>query len=287
MGEEKHSTAYEEIGEMWQFTRLTFEVTNGVTAFQKAINTIDDGVESNVVDIDDLIFGGATEAEHDKPLAKFRLRVQKYNLKINKEKSKLKLGVESPHNRLFGFTRRSSLNQNYIDFDKSDVQPTCSSSTSDWMSHGSAVFMVRQNFTKKSKDDSLVQAARILRLFSPQYAVISYPEENLIDTVATKFISKGPEPDPANTSEQNLTEIPTKPDTVALDTSRELPPAQANFRCKKASSPVKTVESPPDVGLNLSRTKQSLKETSTPPIREVADSENKGRESVVTTCLFD
>ena len=108
------------------------------------------------------------------------------------------IGFESPHNHLFGFTRRSSLDQNYIDLDKSDVTPTCSSSKPEWMSQGSAVFM--KHFTMKSKDDSLVQPARILRLLSPQHAVVSYPKKNRIATVATKFISKGPEPDPANTS---------------------------------------------------------------------------------------
>ena len=86
------------------------------------------------------------------------------------------IGFESPHDRLFGFTRRSSLDQNYIDFDKSDVTPTCSSSTPGWMSQGSTAFI--KNFTKKSKDDSIVQLARIVRLLSPQHAVVSYPEKN-------------------------------------------------------------------------------------------------------------
>ena len=174
------------------------------------------------------------------------------------------IGFESPHSCLFGFTRRSSLEQNYIGFDKSDVTPTCSSSTPKWMSQGSTVFI--KNFTKKSKDDSLVHLARYLRLLSPQHAVVSYTETNRIDTVAKKFISKGPEPDTTNTSEQNPTEIPTEPDTVANDTSQELPSEQANSRCKRAPSTVKTVESPSDVGLNVSPAKQFLEETSSPPL---------------------
>ena len=133
------------------------------------------------------------------------------------------------------------------------------------MSQGSAVFI--KNFTKKSKDASLVHSARILGLLSPQRAVVSYPEKNRIDTVATKFISKGPEPDPTDTSEQNPMEIPTEPNTVALDTSQELPPEQASSRCERAPSPVKTVESPSDVGLNVTPAKQSLEETSSPPLR--------------------
>ena len=173
------------------------------------------------------------------------------------------IAFECTDNHLFGFTRRSSLD--HEGFDKNGVTPTCSSSTPERMSQGSAVFI--KNFTKKSKDASLVHSARILGLLSPQRAVVSYPEKIRIDTVATKFISKGTEPDPTDTSEQNPMEIPTERNTVALDTKQELPPEQANSRCKRAPSPVKTVESPSDVGLNVTPAKQSLEETSSPPLR--------------------
>ena len=133
------------------------------------------------------------------------------------------------------------------------------------MCQGSAVFI--KSFTEKLKDDSLVQPARTLRLLSSQPAVVSYPEKNRINTFATKFISKGPEPDPPYTSEQNPTEIPTKPNTVAPDSSKELRPEQANAPSRRAQSPVKTVESPSDVGLNVSLAKQSIEETSSPPLR--------------------
>ena len=89
--EEKHLTAFEANGELWQFNRLPFGETNGVPAFQKAINTIVDGLEGIAVDNDDVVIGGASEAEHDKNLAEFRLRAQKYNLTINEEKSNLKV----------------------------------------------------------------------------------------------------------------------------------------------------------------------------------------------------
>ena len=155
-------------------------------------------------------------------------------------------------------SNRSSLDQNYIDFAKIYVTPTCCRSTPDWMSQGSAAFIT--NFTKNSKNNSLVQPARILRhnLLSPQLAVDSYSEKNRINTAAIKFISKGPEPDPTKTSEQNSTEIPTEPDTMAIDTLQERPPEQANSRCKRVPSAVKTVESPSDVCLNVSPAKQFL-----------------------------
>ena len=90
MNEEKHLTSFEAKGELWQFTWQSFGVTNGVPAFQKVINTIVDRLEGIAVDINDVVVGGATVAEHDKTLAKNRLRAQKYNLTINEEKSKFK-----------------------------------------------------------------------------------------------------------------------------------------------------------------------------------------------------
>ena len=88
LDEEKHQTALEANEEKWQFTRLTFEITNGVRAYEKAINTIVDGLEGTAEDIDDIVIGGATGAEHNKNLAGFRLRAQKYKITINEEKSK-------------------------------------------------------------------------------------------------------------------------------------------------------------------------------------------------------
>ena len=77
--EEKHLTPFEVKRTLWHFTRLPLEVTNGVPAFQKAINTFVDGLEGIAVDINDVVIGGSTKAEHDKGLAEFRLRSQKYN----------------------------------------------------------------------------------------------------------------------------------------------------------------------------------------------------------------
>ena len=77
MDEEKHLTAFEASGELCQFSRLPFGVTNGVPAFQKTFNTIVHGLEGIAVDINDVVIGGATEAGHDKNLAEIRLRSQK------------------------------------------------------------------------------------------------------------------------------------------------------------------------------------------------------------------
>ena len=88
--EEKHVTAFEANGELWQFNQLLFGLTNGVPASQKAISPIVDGLEGIAVYIDDVVIGGATEAEHDKSLAEFWFCAQSYNLTINEEKSKFK-----------------------------------------------------------------------------------------------------------------------------------------------------------------------------------------------------
>ena len=120
------------------------------------------------------------------------------------------IGFESPHNRLLGFTRRSSLDQNHIDFDKTDVT----------------------NSQRSLKTIHCAYYHNNTQWFRTQ-------RKNRIHTVATKFISKGPEPDSTNTSEQSPREIPTEPDTVALDTSQEIPPEQANSPCNRVPSPVK------------------------------------------------
>ena len=76
---------------MWQLTGLPFGVPNGVPVFQKAIKTIVGGLEGIAVDIDDVVIGSASKAEHDENSAEFRLRAQKYHLTINEEKSKFKV----------------------------------------------------------------------------------------------------------------------------------------------------------------------------------------------------
>ena len=132
----------------------------------------------------------------------------------------------------------------------------------------SGVSSIYQEFYKKSKDDPLVLSTRIARLLLPQHEVVSYPEKNRSNTVATKFSSKEVEPpDPPNHSEQNPTVFPIEPGTVSTDTSQELPPEQANALCRIAPSPVKTVERLSVVDLNVSLAKQSFGETSSQSLR--------------------
>ena len=125
------------------------------------------------------------------------------------------------------------------------------------MSLGSTVII--KNLTKKTKDVSVVQPARMRRLLLPQHTVASYPaKKNRIETNFTKFILKGPEStDTPNHSEQN----PTESDIVSPDRTQELPPEEATVHCGTAPSPVKAVKRFSDVDLNVYLAKQSIQET--------------------------
>ena len=99
---------------------------------------------------------------------------------------------ESPHNRLFAFTRRSSLKNEQTQEEPPFDVPL-------WMKPASPVFV--KNFVRHTKDDPLVKEARVVKVFSPQHALVSYPDSNRVDTVATKYLSKSTDQDqqPVNT----------------------------------------------------------------------------------------
>ena len=84
--EDQPYTAFEADGQLWQFTRLPFGVTNGVPAFGRVIKDIIadlDGVESY---FDDIIVCGRTQEEHDRNLKRFMSRASDVNLTLNQGK---------------------------------------------------------------------------------------------------------------------------------------------------------------------------------------------------------
>ena len=87
---EQPLTAFEANGKLYQFTRLAFGVTNRVPAFQRTIDRIIDGLVGFVADIDDVVVGGTTKAEHDANLQAFIARAKEFGLVLNKEKCKFK-----------------------------------------------------------------------------------------------------------------------------------------------------------------------------------------------------
>ncbi|XP_054266993.1 uncharacterized protein LOC128989150 [Macrosteles quadrilineatus] len=91
--EDKPFTAFEANGRLYQYTRIPFGVTNGVACFQR---TIDQIIENeNLLDtfayLDDVTICGRSQAEHDQNLQRFMEATKKYNLTLNKEKSKFSL----------------------------------------------------------------------------------------------------------------------------------------------------------------------------------------------------
>ena len=85
---EQPLTAFEANGKLYQFTSLAFGVTNGVPAFQRTIDRIIDGLVGVVADIDDVVVGGTTKAEHDANLQAFIARAKEFGLVLNKAKCK-------------------------------------------------------------------------------------------------------------------------------------------------------------------------------------------------------
>ena len=95
------------------------------------------------------------------------------------------ISFESPHNRFIGFSRRPSL-----DLQKEQrttrLSPTF---TPAWMRAGEPIYV--KNFNKTSKDNPLVQPARVVKVVPPHHAVVAYTDKNTVDTVNTKYVARG------------------------------------------------------------------------------------------------
>lgn len=87
--EDKQYTAFEACGQLYQFKRIPFGVTNGVAAFQRVIDEIIriENLRETYTYLDDVTVCGKTQAEHDENLKRFLQVAKKYNLTINEEKS--------------------------------------------------------------------------------------------------------------------------------------------------------------------------------------------------------
>ncbi|GFS90651.1 retrovirus-related Pol polyprotein from transposon opus [Trichonephila clavipes] len=85
---ERHYTAFEACGKLYQFLRVPFGVTNGVACFQRVIDKIieDEGLTLTYPFIDDVTVCGKDQKEHDDNLEKFMTVAKKYNLTLNEDK---------------------------------------------------------------------------------------------------------------------------------------------------------------------------------------------------------
>ena len=86
---ERKYTAFEADGNLYQFTRIPFGVTNGVAAFQRSLDNIirAENLSGTFAYVDNITICGSNQAEHDANLNKFRQAAQKFNLTFNEDKS--------------------------------------------------------------------------------------------------------------------------------------------------------------------------------------------------------
>lgn len=70
---EKHYTAFEAVGKLYQFRRVPFGVTNGVASFQRTMDKIiaDEKLQGIYPYLDDVTICGKTQTEHDNNLENF------------------------------------------------------------------------------------------------------------------------------------------------------------------------------------------------------------------------
>ena len=85
---EKHFTAFEAEGQLFQFTRVPFGLTNSVAVFQRVINSIisDNGLEATFAYLDDVIICGDNKEDHDRNLQRFKDVALISNLTLNIDK---------------------------------------------------------------------------------------------------------------------------------------------------------------------------------------------------------
>ena len=86
--EERPYTVFEAAGNLYQFTRIPFGVTNGVASFQRIIDKIisSEELSGTFAYLDNVTICGVNESEHDGNLNKFLDAAKKYGLTFNDSK---------------------------------------------------------------------------------------------------------------------------------------------------------------------------------------------------------
>ncbi|NRB15973.1 MAG: DDE-type integrase/transposase/recombinase [Rhizobiales bacterium] len=86
--EDKPYTAFEANGRLYQFLRMPFGVTNGVSAFQRAMDYMVDkySLKATYPYLDNVTICGKDQADHDLNLARFREAASQLNLTYNQGK---------------------------------------------------------------------------------------------------------------------------------------------------------------------------------------------------------
>lgn len=117
LSREKRYTAFEACGNLYQFTRIPFGVTNGVAAFQRTLQYIIDSenLKGTYAYLDDVTVCGKDKEDHDRNLHKFMEAAKKYKLTLNTSKCTF----ETDSINLLGYT----IHRNIIKPDKSRLEP--------------------------------------------------------------------------------------------------------------------------------------------------------------------
>ena len=86
--DEKKFTAFEADGQLFQFRRLPFGLTNAVAVFQRAMNAliVDNDLQGTFAYIDDVIVCGMDQEEHDRNLQRFLEVAKDNNITLNDRK---------------------------------------------------------------------------------------------------------------------------------------------------------------------------------------------------------
>ena len=82
-------TAFEVDGQLWEFTRIPFGVTNGVSAFQRTIDKVilGENLQDTFAFMDNVTVCGRTKEEFDSNVAAFHKMGVKYNFTLNDDKT--------------------------------------------------------------------------------------------------------------------------------------------------------------------------------------------------------
>lgn len=86
---DKMFTAFEACGNLFQFRRIPFGVTNGVSCFQRVIDQIikSESLSATFAYLDNITICGENEEQHNENLARFYSAAEKYGLTFNEDKS--------------------------------------------------------------------------------------------------------------------------------------------------------------------------------------------------------
>nr|XP_037870350.1 uncharacterized protein LOC119629239 [Bombyx mori] len=96
--EERKFTAFEALGNLYQFRRIPFGVTNGVSSFQRTIDWIirKEKLQNTYAYLDDITISGRTLEEHDHNLESFMNAAKKYIIKPDNERLKPLINLPPP-----------------------------------------------------------------------------------------------------------------------------------------------------------------------------------------------